>query len=532
MLLVVFILAPLLIFSLEVKEHSLEGTYSEADGLSQKQLAILRYFAYLTFLTDGDPDPWKPWKVDDKLPRSPFSDLRYQVSDVAYATAVVAQRTPAYTEIYNKILKSAAGRMLLEKVWKYSKRIYPKNETNEGSDPLSWKNIMYSGHLSKTMALHQLISGDMTYSDNSWDFVNGKYKTTYNLTGVMYAMYNQMLPPGGSPPAWGDWYDGGGVPCEPFGIFLLCNNFPHNAFQIHDGIHGTNFKNADYRWQNTVSGHCVNKPLITASYFKVIYMLASRGWIPDTPIEGGDHWTLAWIRGWWNETNSAEKEVIYKGYEHLANSKGWKIDNQTNGTYHTGVPDSFDPIATSFFPMIERQFWNPSSSLTTKSVDIMRYFEQYGELIDTDGDGIKDSYRYAKEHDDYRDAVNGNLLLAMVFPNDGSKNNIIRDLFQANPPFYKKYIGQPRIDHVDYPSVMVPVARYDLGTKVLHFQLISGDKSPASVTQVILLNCNGLKSVTLNKKIFNDYKQGKTSGSIILSAPPPTNNPQIWEFIF
>lgn len=529
--------------ALDVREKSVEGTAVEDDGLSQKQLAMLRYFAHMTFMTEEDEDPWKPWEVNGKLPdggggeagNAPFGDLRYQLSHVAYAAGVAAQRTPAYSEVFTNILASASRRMLLPLVWEYTPLIYPMDKTNGGSDPIGWKNIMYSGHVGQVMALHQTISGDMTFSDMEFDFVYQQNKSSYNLAGVMEGMYKQMFPPGGSPPEWDTTYEGGGVPCEPVMIFLLCNNFPHNAFHMHDGIHGTHFKDADKRWQEEIKAHAINKQLSQdlkksrGNYFKLGAMVANHEWT-SAPIQGGDSWALAWIRGWWNETDPADKEVIYKGYEHLANHAGWKVDSATGGTYHAGLPGSFNFIVTSFFPMIERQFWHPDSGLEQRSDNILAYVEQFGEFIDTDGDGTKDSYRYAKGKDNYRDAANANLLAGMVFPNDGSSNNAIRDLFQANPPFFEQHAKEPRIAHVEYPAVMVPLARYDASAQALNFQLVAGDKAMQEGV-VELANCEGLVAITLNGEAFSDYRED-APGKALLRIPAPTSTPQVWQVTF
>lgn len=331
---------------------------------------------------------------------------------------------------------------------------------------------------------------------------------------------------------WADWYKGGGVPCEPVMIFLLCNSFPHNAFHMHDGIHGTHFQDSDKRWQDEIKAHAINKQpddkntSLRGDYFKIGYLNALRSWIPDAPIQGGDSWALMWIRGWWDETDPADREVIYKGYLHLATAKGWKTDAE-GAMHHTGEPSSFDFITTSFFPMIERQFWQPESGVDQRSDGVMKFVEQFGELIDTDGDGVKDSYRYAKTNDGYRDAATANLFAGMVFPNDGSSQNVIRDLFQANPPFYQQHQNEPRIAHADYPSVMVPVARYDSLERVLNFQLVAGDKAPQTSTEVEIINCEGEKTLTLNGEPFTDFTE--KDGRVMLNAPAPTNTAQVWQ---
>eukprot|EP00665_Eupelagonemidae_sp_cell47_P007487 gene7487-2528_t len=37
----------------------------------------------------------------------------------------------------------------------------------------------------KVMALNELISGDMSFYENTWDFVSGESKSTYNLDRLM-----------------------------------------------------------------------------------------------------------------------------------------------------------------------------------------------------------------------------------------------------------------------------------------------------------------------------------------------------------
>jgi hypothetical protein len=42
----------------------------------------------------------------------------------------------------------------------------------------------------------------------------------------------------------------GGVCCEPHGIFIICNNFQHNAFVLYDQIHNTTFSKLNEKWRN------------------------------------------------------------------------------------------------------------------------------------------------------------------------------------------------------------------------------------------------------------------------------------------
>lgn len=104
--------------ALLVQPHSINGTETVPDGLTQKQLAILRTFAGMTFLASNASDPWAPWG-----PPNPSCDendcLRYQLSAVAYAVAVAATKTPAYPTLYHDILRDVATRMTDKRVWEY-----------------------------------------------------------------------------------------------------------------------------------------------------------------------------------------------------------------------------------------------------------------------------------------------------------------------------------------------------------------------------------------------------------------------------
>lgn len=228
--------------------------------------------------------------------------------------------------------------------------------------------------------------------------------------------------------------------------------------------------------------------------------------------------------------------MIYKGYQHYTTHAGWKVDNTTGAMHHTGLPPSLHFIATAFAPMIEQQFWHPASGFERRTQGVMKWMEDFGEFIDTDGDGAKDSYRYAKSGlgSYYRDAGTAALLTGMAFPQDGSANDVIRDTMQGR--FFQQHATEPRIAHAEYPSVMVPVARYDAQAKVLRFQLVQGDlpapgSAAAGTSQVVLSNCDALESITLNGKPFTNFTK-IDAASVSLTAPPQSEAPQVWEVHF
>jgi hypothetical protein len=95
---------------LVVTPGSLDGTEAVPGGLTQKQLAILRYFAHLTIHAPAQ-DPWRDWPPAAMGPDCDGNScVRYQVAALAYAVAIAALQTPAYTEVRSHFFIGKRGR--------------------------------------------------------------------------------------------------------------------------------------------------------------------------------------------------------------------------------------------------------------------------------------------------------------------------------------------------------------------------------------------------------------------------------------
>lgn len=132
------------------------------------------------------------------------------------------------------------------------------------------------------IALFEATTGNMTFSENGWEFSWGaesEYPNPipYTTRTLLDAIYNQT-----------QLYEGalGGVPCEPDSIFVICNNYPMNAFVLSDQLHGTSFApSAVQAWQGTVTTHGVNKlPDVKGmdnNYFNLDFLIHPLGiWEP------------------------------------------------------------------------------------------------------------------------------------------------------------------------------------------------------------------------------------------------------------
>ena len=453
--------------ALEVKVGAVEGTEFHDDGLTDKQLAIQRWFAYLTYLNDGD-DGWNGWYTHtDQLG---LDSYRYSLAFMGYAVGAMGHRTPAYTEVTEKILDDAIQKLIEKKTWDYVKTYWEDEPTFP--DPVAWENIMYSGHLMQLIALYESISGDMKYSTEGWDFVwDDDTVIHYNTDKLMKAIYVQVQQD-----------ERGGVPCEPNTIFVICNDHPQVAFVLHDAMHGTHYQDLAGKWRAWMEKEAPLPKVKGKSYLKISYLRDRNTWTTGFGTPGSDGWALAWMYPW-NEN----REFVCEGWETMAASSKWSKD-ESGGHYlkADAMATMFgvdDPAGTSFYPLVETQC-RPEDARPRNSF-VFKYFENnFGKLDDTDGDGFKESYYYEPEKRT-RLWTTANLAAAMVTKGDSLKQQYSRPLFMAHE-------GEPKVTHVDYPRVMVKKAQFKKDTWTLEFTLVKG---AAKVDRPTVIECGNIGSV-------------------------------------
>lgn len=422
------------------------------------------------------------------------------------------------------------------------------------------------------IALYESVTGNYTFSQDGWQFEWGADTEfpdpiPYTTSLLMANIFAQTTA-----------YDIAGVPCEPDSIFIICNSFPMNAFLLHDSLHASNFSvNAVSNWQNVVEKHGKNKvPDVDGAdnnFFNLDYLIHPVGiWEPIGKLVvqisldhtlicrysfiatvGSDVWALAWMRPFWrfDDTSEESPSMLTEAFQSVLKSSCWQYSNKSEAYLHPGAHKSSifpfsDEIATSFYPMIHKQFdgscpsqhvpeHRASSAPVGPSInDVYRYFENsYGRWFDSDGDGVDDSYQYntalkscSSDEEcrtgDYSIWATGNLLVGMLLPCEDL--NYLRRLFRGEPfteqRQYPKvrttlsYIDWvdnmtcflPQVESVSYPHVMVQSAQF-LPPEVpmphadsthsttcgcvgghLDFTLIPGDNAPFAKHNVII-NC-------------------------------------------
>jgi hypothetical protein len=157
--------------SLFIQSKNLKGIKSII-GLTEKQLAIQRWFAQLTYLpnqidlkkrekerkrqaataaaADDDDDEWKGWGEAVKdIHCDGNTCIRYEISGLFYGVAILATKTPAYRQVTSAIMFNAIERMISKTVWEYIEIFDDFKSQPSYPDPVAYKNIMYSGHLAQ-----------------------------------------------------------------------------------------------------------------------------------------------------------------------------------------------------------------------------------------------------------------------------------------------------------------------------------------------------------------------------------------------
>ena len=177
------------------------------------------------------------------------------------------------------------------------------------------------------------------------------------------------------------------------------------------------------------------------------------------------------MKTWWNTSNSLESQKkLAAAFDSIYGSSLWVNESFSDGmTMHLHSTDASakliplnDMITTSFYPMIEKQFFTAacvkSGQCVSKVESVHRYFEtNMGRYFDSDADGLDDSYHYntvlmSSDADgsvigNYTVWVTANLLLGMM--TDEFSESVLQELFQYSSdksrPYYQRFTGQPKV---------------------------------------------------------------------------------------
>jgi hypothetical protein len=481
-----------------ITANDLLGTEFLEHELTDKQLGIQKYLAWLTILQDGDREQengrsfdeatrfgWKGWESVYYTDQKYLNSVRYPLAFVGYTFSILAYKTPSYRELAAKVLDNCIRRLIERHQYMYIEDYWKKQKTFP--DPIAHENIMYSAHLALLIALYESISLDFKYTNRGWSFVwsNDSEPIHYDAEKLMRAINAQV-----------NADSTGGVACEPNSIFIICNNFQRLAFILYDRIHNTNHSSTNHKWEKWMVKHG-RAPSSDYRYLRIIYYKPAHAFIPIYGTSGNDAWALTYM-GW-----IADKQFIIDGYEKLTVNKNWiKVSadmEYLDGGLFGNMSELNTWLASSMYPMLDRQYASAylNSSHThfpNRTRNVFNWFEKrFGRFVST-SDKTKEQcnnvYAYETQDPQYQIWSTANLLMSMI-----SDPNSFANVFIDS--FFLKHSSEPQLINIDYPRLHVQSAFYNKSMNKLAFRLKADCWSDVMNTSFIIKNEYTLKRVTL-----------------------------------
>ncbi len=455
-------------------------------GLSDRQLALQRWFSHLTFLADRKAQKWPEWFDDGK--QFDNTSLRYQLAFSGYACVSMAAHTPAYRELVSSQLRDLIERMIDRRVWFYVTHYWKYGAG--APDPCQFENVMYTAHLTQLICLYEHMTGDMRYSRRGWDFVwqDGR-KVHYTLDKAVRRLYAQSL----SNPS-------GGICCEPGLIFADCNTHSSTTYMLHDLLHSTQYTKVNAKWFDWMSKRFRNRMPGAGSYLYIVYKVKDNMFLPAGDA-GADAWALGWGHPWFPDAG-----YCGQGWKFLLENATWtrpaadQMHSEVNpvvgccGKFNAGV-------ANAFLALMGAVAEGKDGANVRKILNWMD--ARFGKAFDMDGDGHAESYAY-HTCEVFRIPATANVATALSTDGDSMKTlyrTPRKDLWTA-----------PTLAHVDYPNIYVRAAEYVAPT--LRFVVVKGRPAFSGKTKLICSNIPAEAKVTRDGKPF-DVDRDKTGGVII-----------------
>jgi hypothetical protein len=205
-------------------------------AISDEELGQLKWVLKLA------NEPLEDFADMNSLDQVGITASRYTLAFTTYFLAAEQyHKLPALEGTIKPAMDRVIQKMFLKPIWEYwshDSAGVPKFEPlmNQPyapfSDPIAYKNIMYSGHVSQMINLYHMLYNERKYDAPDsivlkWD---DNTKFLYDNKKVQDAMFTQLI----SNPV-------PGIECEPNAIFPACNTHPHLGWKLYDQMHGTRY---------------------------------------------------------------------------------------------------------------------------------------------------------------------------------------------------------------------------------------------------------------------------------------------------
>jgi hypothetical protein len=187
-------------------------------------------------------EPLEDFADMNSLDQVGITASRYTLAFTTYFLAAEQyHKLSAWDEAIKPAFDRVIQKMFLKPVWEYWShdsagvtKFEPLMDKPYApfSDPIAYRNIMYSGHVSQMINLYHMLYNERKYDAPDsivlkWD---DKTKFLYNNESLQDAMFAQLIK--NPVPA---------IECEPNAIFPACNTHPHLGWKLYDQMHGTHY---------------------------------------------------------------------------------------------------------------------------------------------------------------------------------------------------------------------------------------------------------------------------------------------------
>lgn len=240
-------------------------------AISDEELGQLKWVLKLA------NEPLEDFADMNSLDQVGITASRYTLAFTTYFLAAEQyHKLSAWDEAIKPAMDRVIQKMFLKPVWEYwshDSAGVPKFEPLMDkpyapfSDPIAYRNIMYSGHVSQMINLYHMLYNERKYDAPDsivlkWD---DNTKFLYDNKKVQDAMYQQFLT---NPVP--------GIECEPNAIFPACNTHPHLGWKLYDQMHGTRY----YSSANPVFMDWFKKAFVDPKTHELgAFYLMKQGWV-------------------------------------------------------------------------------------------------------------------------------------------------------------------------------------------------------------------------------------------------------------
>lgn len=438
-------------------------------SLDREEIGHLTHFVKILGQKPGD------WSGMDTPEASETHNdgLRYQLANMVYAISLAQHgKVPAYRELYAEAIENAITKMRRQEVWDYWATMSRfedffdrESELVEGwYDPVKKKNIMYSGHLFKMVALYGTLYNDPKYDTPGsltlyWRHggLHKPEKFEYDAKSLATVIFDQFKE-----------MDFRGVECEPNLIFLSCNQVPILGFMSFDHSHGTKFSSeAINGWMRAQhekeyfhpSSHVpmyhyeVKQDVVSffpegTPIFDPMSPAFQHVWRPDEIKEiypqNRDRYSEFMLNGSIQGLVIPNLSIIFAHFAHYSAELG---DAKMKQQFLDYADQYFNPTWDG------ASFFYPRNDL--RNVDVPTPFNG---AVKVEG---------SEQHEVHRTA---NIVLAMARLNEGGS---LWRLY--NEPWAKEFFSQPYLKGIQFPEVLVTQAYYDESQALLALGLLPGE---------------------------------------------------------